>query len=166
MENTDNLSPQLTAEETFEALEEIQAQTPDQDPELPKWEYKPRQHPKWGTVEKPGLMVGRGANRKCVPPDEVYKLAALGATMEEMSDWFGVNRETLKYNFSDYILKGQADLKQRLRRAQLQVALAGNATMLIWLGKQILSQQENPTNSESQQPLPWTDDVAKSGDSD
>lgn len=146
---------QLTAEDTLNALQEIEAVEPEQTGEVPKWEFKPRQNPKWGTVERPGLMVGRGANRKCVPPDEVYKLAALGATMEEMSDWFGVNRETLKYNFSEYILKGQADLKQRLRLAQLKCALDGNATMLIWLGKNILGQQETPVNSEGQQPLPW-----------
>jgi hypothetical protein len=104
-----------------------------------------------------GLIVGRGQNRKVIPPDEIWKLAALGATMEEMSDWFGINRETLKYNFSDYIAKGRAELKRRLRSAQIKTALEGNATLLIWLGKQYLGQQDQPTNNEDNQPLPWVE---------
>lgn len=142
-------------EENNENLE-IEAEAPIQELEE-KWEFKPRQHPKWGTVTKEGLIVGRGANRKVVPPDEVYKLAALGCTMEEMADWFQINRETLKYNFSDYIAKGRTDLKHRLRRAQIQVALSGNAVMLIWLGKNILGQSDSPTENEANQPLPWSE---------
>mgnify|MGYP006292261933 CR=1 FL=1 len=140
-------------EENNENLE-VEAEAPVQDIEH-KWEFKPRQNPKWGTVTKDGLIVGRGANRKVVPPDEVYKLAALGCTIEEMSDWFQVNRETLKYNFSEYIEKGRAQLKYRLRRAQIHAALNGNPTMLVWLGKQILGQSDNPTDTDANQPLPW-----------
>jgi hypothetical protein len=135
---------------------EVPAQVPEQA--IPaKWEYKPRQNPKWGTVEKQGLIVGRGANKKIVPPDEVWKLAALGCTLEEMSDWFGVKPDTLKYNFADYIAKGRSELKRRLRAAQIRVAMDGNATLLIWLGKNLLSQSDNPMNSDDNQPLPWND---------
>jgi hypothetical protein len=135
---------------------EIPAEPPQQK-YTEKWEFKPRQNPKWGTVTREGLIVGRGQNRKVIPPDEIWKLAALGATMEEMSDWFGINRETLKYNFSDYIAKGRAELKRRLRSAQIKTALEGNATLLIWLGKQYLGQQDQPTNNEDNQPLPWVE---------
>jgi len=155
----------ITPTDTFETLEEINSEAPQQQ-EAVKWEYPPRQHPKWGTITKEGLIVGRGAGRKVVPPDEVYKLASLGCTMEEMAEWFGVNRETLKYNFRDYIAKGQANLKQRLRQAQLQTALSGNATLLIWLGKNILGQSDNPIDSENVQPLPWSDDDLKASNQD
>lgn len=138
-----------------EDLPDLPSETPEQSGENPRWEFKPRKNPKWGEVTKRGLVVGRGANQKVVPPDEIYKLACLGATVEEMSDFFGVNRETLKYNFSDYIAKGRAELKRRLRAVQLKVALNGNPTMLIWLGRNILGQTENPYNSEADQPLPW-----------
>lgn len=135
---------------------EIPAVKPDQTiPE--KWQFKPRQNPRWGTVEREGLVVGRGANRKVIPPDEVWKLAALGCTMEEMAEWFQINRETLKYNFSDYIAKGRAELKRRLRAAQIRVAMEGNATLLIWLGKNMLGQSDNPANTDDNQPLPWND---------
>ena len=118
--------------------------------------YK-RKNPKIGTVTKEGVIVGRGANKRVVPTDEVYKLAALGCTMEEMSEWFQVNRETLKYNFMDLINKGRAETKQNLRRAQLKLAMEGNATMLIWLGKNLLSQSENGNSNSSVEPLPWVD---------
>ncbi len=135
---------------------EIEAEVPLQEISE-KWQFRPRQNPKWGTVEREGLIVGRGANRKVIPPDEVWKLAALGCTIEEMADWFQVNRETLKYNFSDYILKGRAELKRRLRAAQIKTAMAGNATLLIWLGKNILGQTDNPQDSDANSPLPWND---------
>jgi hypothetical protein len=77
--------------------------------------------------------------------------------MEEMADWFQINRETLKYNFSDYIAKGRAELKRRLRAAQIKTAMGGNASMLIWLGKNILGQSDNPQDSDANSPLPWTD---------
>jgi hypothetical protein len=30
--------------------------------------------------------------------------------------------------------------------------------MLIWLGKNMLNQSDNPIDSDSNQPLPWQDD--------
>ena len=143
--------------ENEQDLPDLPSETPAQSDALPKWEFKPRKDPKWGEVTRQGLVVGRGANKKVVPPDEVYKLAAFGCTIEEMSDWFGVNRDTLKYNFSEYIEKGRADVKQRLRNAQIKLALGGNAAMLIWLGKNMLGQSDNPNNREENQPLPWTE---------
>lgn len=110
-----------------------------------------------GIREVEGHLIGRGENQTVVPPEDVLKLAKLGCSIEEISDWFGVPANTIKYNFSDIIAKGRAETKQALRRAQLSLALSGNATMLIWLGKNILGQQENPINSEANQPLPWTD---------
>jgi hypothetical protein len=55
------------------------------------------------------------------------------------------------------LLKGRESLKQSLRRAQIKLALSGNAVMLIWLGKNLLGQSDNPLNSDDRQPLPWTD---------
>jgi hypothetical protein len=137
----------------------VPAVAPEQSADIPHWEFKPRQNPKWGTVTKEGLIVGRGANRKVVPPDEVYKLASLGCTIEEMSDFFGVNRETLKYNFSDYIAKGKAELKRRLRSAMLKNAMTNmNASVQIFLAKNILGMSDNPMDSDVNTPLPWNDE--------
>jgi hypothetical protein len=106
-------------------------------------------------VETMGYQVGRGINRRVVSPEEVYKLAALGCSTMEISRWFNIPEQTIRYNFSEIIENGREDLKQSLRHAQIKLALGGNATMLIWLGKQILGQQENPTSNEENSPLPW-----------
>lgn len=136
---------------------ELEAVTPRQT-EKEKWVFKPRQSPKWGTVTRDGLVVGRGDTKKVVPPDEVFFLSTLGCTMREIAQWFGVPEETMKYNFYDYWIKGQEQTKQRLRSAQIKLALTGNATMLIWLGKNMLGQSDQPVNTESDQVLPWQDD--------
>ena len=120
-------------------------------------DYK-RKHEKWGTMEKQGLVVGRGDNKRVIPPDEVYKLACLYCSYQEIADWFEIPRETLKYNFRDLIQKGYNSTKQQLRRAQIDVALKGNVSMLIWLGKNMLGQSDQPIDAGDVQPLPWSDD--------
>jgi hypothetical protein len=110
------------------------------------------------TVEVTGYEVGRGPTKKVVFDADVYKLAAMGCNDREIARWFDINEDTLRNNFSDIIAKGREELKQSLRRAQIKLALGGNATMLIWLGKNILGQSENPLDSEANAPLPWTDD--------
>lgn len=104
-----------------------------------------------------GIEVGRGENKKIINPREVEKLAAIGMKNSEIAEWFGIDDSTLSYNFKQEIAKGKLNLVQSLRRAQLSLALSGNAVMLIWLGKNILGQSENPVNSEALQPLPWSD---------
>ena len=58
---------------------------------------------KTDTMEVEGVVVGR--EKKIVPPTEVYKLAQLGCKDVEISDWFGVNAETLRYNFKAELTK-------------------------------------------------------------
>jgi hypothetical protein len=130
---------------------------PHQDlTKYPKWEYPQRKDPKWGEVTKQGLIVGR--EKRVVPPDEVYKLAELGCTNKEIAEWFMIKEDTLNYNFCDYLTKARAGMKRRLRSVQLATALAGNATLLIWLGKQYLGQSDTPANSQDQEALPWNDE--------
>jgi hypothetical protein len=111
---------------------------------------------KTATKQVEGVVVGR--DKKVIPPVEVYKLAAIGCKNHEICDWFGIDDSTLQYNFKQELLKGRENLKQSLRRAQISLALSGNATMLIWLGKNILGQAENPIDNEANAPLPWTDE--------
>jgi hypothetical protein len=114
-----------------------------------------RKQRKTATIEVEGVVVGR--DKKVVPPKDVERLAQMGCKDSEIADWFGVDENTLRYNFSVELLKGKLALNQSLRQAQIRLALTGNATMLIWLGKNILGQQENPTNTEANAPLPWSD---------
>lgn len=119
--------------------------TPKRDPNKPR---------KTGTKTVEGVVVGR--DKTVIPPEEVFKLASIGCKDIEISDWFGIDNNTLRYNFSAELTKGREHLKQSLRRAQLEVALKGNAVMLIWLGKQYLGQTDNPLDSSDTQVLPWS----------
>lgn len=110
---------------------------------------------KEGSVTKVGIEVGK--DKVVVVPDEVQKLAALWCTYKEMADWFGINVETLKYNFHTEIELGRSETKQALRKTQIDIALKGDRTMLIWLGKNILQQSDNPNDTANQTPLPWVD---------
>ena len=116
-------------------------------------------HDKMSTITKQAMLVGR--NNIPVPPDEVELMASIGCTDREIAEYFGINDDTLRYNLKDFLINGRQQLKNSLRRAQLRVALDGNATLLIWLGKQILGQAENPINTDDNKPLPWNDDEEK-----
>lgn len=118
--------------------------TPVRDPNKPR---------KIGTKTVEGVVVGR--DKTVIPPEEIFKLAAIGCKDKEIGDWFGIDTNTLRYNFSIELLKGRESLKHSLRRAQIKTALGGNPTMLIFLGKQYLGQSDNPVDTNSNQILPW-----------
>jgi hypothetical protein len=109
-------------------------------------------------VEVRGYEVGRGIRKRVVNPEDVYKLAAIGCKDGEIARWFDIDENTLARNFEMALRKGREDIRQSLRMAQLKAALGGNVVMLIWLGKNLLGQSDNPLDSEANQPLPWTDD--------
>lgn len=109
------------------------------------------------TVKAEYLGIAVGRDKKVIDPQEVYKLAQIGCKNSEICEWFGIDDSTLNYNFKQQLVKGRESLKHSLRRAQIQLALSGNATMLIWLGKNILGQSESPLDSEANAPLPWSD---------
>lgn len=152
--NSDRPAPECTHEHDCACL--VEAEAPIQEVKH-KWEYKLRQNPKFGTVTKEGVIVGRGRTKRVVPPDEVFKLAELGCTNKEIAEWFMIKEDTLNYNFCDYLTKARSGMKRRLRAVQLDVAIKGNATMLIWLGKQYLGQSDSPQNHNDDLALPWTD---------
>jgi len=75
-----------------------------------------------------------------IDPLQVEKLAGHGCTAREIAESYGCDESLISKSYSSNITKGKANLKKRLRKAQLDVALSGNSTMLIWLGKQMLGQ--------------------------
>ena len=111
-------------------------------------------------------VVGRviGRDKIVVPEDQVAQLAQYHCTNREMADFFGVKLQTFMDNFRDIINKNRLITKQRLRKAQLELALEKHdRVMLIWLGKNLLGQTDNPVSAENEQVLPWLED---SGDGD
>ena len=82
--------------------------------------------------------------------DEFEKLCQIQCTIQEISYFFGMTNETIQtrvkehYNETFSVIFNQKKEVGRisLRRMQMQVALKGNPTMLIWLGKQHLEQKD------------------------
>lgn len=84
-------------------------------------------------------------------------MAMIHCTGEEIAGVMGVDYDTLnriikdRYNVSvpEFLKSKGSNGKMSLRRAQWKTAEAGNATMLIWLGKQYLGQTEKiETNTD------------------
>jgi hypothetical protein len=107
------------------------------------------------TIETEGRLVGR--DNTPVPAADVFKLAAIGCKDTEIAEWFGIDPNSLRYNFKVELLKGRETLKQSLRRKQISVAMSGNPTMLIFLGKNLLGQSDSPLNASEKTALPWED---------
>lgn len=119
-----------------------------------------RKNPVEGEKIVTGLVVGR--DKKVIPPDEVYKLAAIGCKDEEIADWFGVKRDTLKRNFTSELIKGKEAVKQTLRRAMLDNAInKNNAAVQIFLAKNLLGMSDNGLTSDANEPLPWIEGDAQ-----
>lgn len=127
---------------------------PERDPS--KTGNKPKQ---LKAIEVFGYEVGRGLRKKVVVPEDIYKLAALGCTDQEIATWFDIEYSTLRYNFSETIAKGRQDLKAALRGAMIKNAMNGNAALQIFLAKNFLGMSDNPNQSEEHKPLPWQEDT-------
>lgn len=90
-----------------------------------------------------------GAGRKPVEMDlaELEKLCSLQCTDEEIAAWFGVSVRTIENRrqqpeFAEVMRRGRAKGRISVRRAQMKQLEAGNATMGVWLGKQLLGQRD------------------------
>jgi hypothetical protein len=85
-----------------------------------------------------------------VPIDyaQVERLAGINCTTEEMAYVLGVHANTLfnrRRDDPEFLAaeaRGRSAVKISLRHKQLQLALAGDRTMLVWLGKVLLGQNE------------------------
>jgi hypothetical protein len=107
-----------------------------------------------------GVKKGRRRGPKFNPIDlsELEKLCAIHATIMEIASWFNVGHATVERRIADETLhdhdgekltfkaimdRGYARGRISLRRKQMQLAEQGNATMLVWLGKQLLGQRDS-----------------------
>lgn len=86
-------------------------------------------------------------------------LCQIQCTEEEICQFFSCSEKTLnkwcreKYgaNFSQVFRDKRGVGKISLRRAQFQAAINGNASLLIWLGKQYLGQSESAGTEEQKE---------------
>jgi len=77
-----------------------------------------------------------------IDPDQVKLLAGIGCPMTDIALIVGCSVDTLERRFADVIETGRADVRKSLRRKQVELAMKGDRTMLIWLGKQLLGQRD------------------------
>lgn len=90
-------------------------------------------------------------SKKEIDKEQFEKLCGLQCTKDEVCYFFDLTDKTLERwckdtygeGFSDVFRKKREVGKISLRRAQYETALKGNASLLIWLGKQYLGQSEN-----------------------
>lgn len=96
--------------------------------------------------------TGKPPGRPPIPInwEEFDKLCALQCLQTEIAAWFNCTVDTLEnrvksekgMGYSEYYHQKADKGKIALRRVQWQLALKGDKTMLIWLGKQCLGQSE------------------------
>lgn len=80
--------------------------------------------------------------RKKVDKAMLQQLAALGLSNAEMAAVLDCSADTIERRYRKEMEIGRNMRNASLRRKQFEVAIKGNPTMLIWLGKQFLEQRE------------------------
>ena len=96
------------------------------------------------------LLGAESILAKNVDWDQFDKLCAIMATLSDIAGFFDCSEDTIeravkrvkKCGFADYIKRKSAKGVVSLRRKQYEIAMTGNPTMLIWLGKQYLGQRD------------------------
>lgn len=88
--------------------------------------------------------MARTPMKLLVDDDTIEKLASIHCTMEEIATIAGCSKDTIERRpeLMEKIERARADGKASLRRHQWTLAQKGNATLLIWLGKQLLGQKD------------------------
>ena len=97
----------------------------------------------------PSGGIRKGAGRKAVRIDllELEKVCSMHPGDEEIAFFFGVSVRTIQERrkqpkFAEAMRRGKARACFSVRRAQMRLLEAGNATMAIWLGKNLLGQRD------------------------
>ena len=94
-----------------------------------------------------------------IDTEEITKLARFGCTNTEIGHFFGCSPDLIEKSYSEFLLKGRAEQKLRLRQLQWKAAEKGNAAILIWLGKNMLGQSDQVESSDDDKPLAWSYDT-------
>lgn len=109
------------------------------------------------------MIKKKKMGRPLIPIDKIQfeKLCGMFCTLQEIAGFFNCCEDTIEnwtkkeygLTFSDIYKRLSSVGKISLRRQQMKVAMKGNTSMLIFLGKQYLNQKDNPENDELQESL-------------
>lgn len=90
----------------------------------------------------------------------IRRLSEIQCTQKEIAHVMGCSIDVIKRaDNRELVEEGKSQGKVRLRRAQYAKAVdEGNPTMLIWLGKNLLGQTDQPISEDNSMVLPWEDD--------
>ncbi len=92
-----------------------------------------------------------GRPRKKIDPMQVYELAQIHCTMEEMARVLLVGTDVLERNFAEIISLGRSEGKASLRRDMFAETKQRNTGMMIWLSKNYLGMKDaEPTQQQTQ----------------
>jgi hypothetical protein len=103
-------------------------------------------------------MAERGRGKKArIDLIELEKLAMLQCTDQEIAAWFGVAVKTIERRrseprFAEVMERGKAKGRISVRRQQMKLLEDGNATMGVWLGKNLLGQVDHVSVSSAMAP--------------
>ena len=81
-------------------------------------------------------------NMKTIDYNLVTRLAARGYVTTEIAMYANISESTLFRRCSDALDRGYTLRNASLRKKQFDLAMNGNATMLVWLGKNLLGQTD------------------------
>jgi hypothetical protein len=83
-----------------------------------------------------------GRPRKEIDRAKVTEMASRAHTTVEIALECGVSERTIRSRAKIELERGRIQRDASLRAKQFEVAMSGNPTMLIWLGKQLLGQKD------------------------
>jgi hypothetical protein len=95
-----------------------------------------------------------GRPRKRIDLEKVKELASKGLTQEQIAAWCDCSVDTLSRRCAETLKRGWELRNGSVMQKQYELAMTGNATMLIWLGKQYLGQRDkNEVSGDPERPL-------------
>jgi hypothetical protein len=96
--------------------------------------------------------------RNPIDPRQVRLMGLSGATDEEMAECLECSAEWLVEAFGAVLVQSRAERRIALRKKQTSVALEGNVSMLNFLGKHELGQNDRQIDSDDDWPEPQLDE--------
>ena len=83
-----------------------------------------------------------GRPPKLIDKKKLKLMASMGLTQRECAALLNCDVATIRNNYLDDYETGKEKCSASVRRKQFELAMAGNPTMLVWLGKNLCGQKD------------------------